>query len=329
MDRPEKCSVAATPAFLTVTACDFDLDFNAPKPQAWLEFLDSIWGDDATSIATLQEVFGYLLTADTRQQKIFLIIGPKRSGKGTIARILRQLVGEGNVAGPTLSGLAGPFGLSELVGKSVAIVSDARLSGRADQSVIVERLLAISGEDKLTINRKHRDAVHCQLPTRFVMLSNELPRLYDASGTIVSRFVLLQTARSFYGQEDQQLTKKLSGELPGILLWSIEGWRRLRERGHFIQPGTSTQSMDEMTDLASPVMAFVRDCCTIGDGKSAAVPKLFSAWGKWCIEQGHQPGSAQTFGRNLRAAYSNVKHGGTVREGDGRTRYYAGIGLAV
>ena len=37
---------------------------------------------------TLQEIFGYCLTADTSQQKAFAVIGPKRSGKGTIARVV-------------------------------------------------------------------------------------------------------------------------------------------------------------------------------------------------------------------------------------------------
>ena len=69
------------------------------------------------------------LTGDTRQQKALLIVGPKRSGKGTIGRILTHLVGTGNVAGPTISGLARVFGLQPLIGKSVAIVSDARFAG--------------------------------------------------------------------------------------------------------------------------------------------------------------------------------------------------------
>ena len=55
-----------------------------------------------------------------------MMVGPKRSGKGTIARVLRKLIGERNVAGPTLSSLGGPFGLQPLLGKSGAIISDAR-----------------------------------------------------------------------------------------------------------------------------------------------------------------------------------------------------------
>ena len=53
----------------------------------------------------LQEWVGYLLTQDTRQHKILLIVGPPRSGKGTIGRVLRELLGHENVVGPTLSSL--------------------------------------------------------------------------------------------------------------------------------------------------------------------------------------------------------------------------------
>lgn len=59
---------------------------------------------------------------------MLLIVGPKRSGKGTIARVLTRLIGNGNVSGPTTSSLAGPFGLQPLIGKTLAIVSDAGIS---------------------------------------------------------------------------------------------------------------------------------------------------------------------------------------------------------
>jgi phage/plasmid-associated DNA primase len=34
---------------------------------------------------------------------------------------------------------------------------------------------------------------------------------------------------SFEGRENENLTDELLTELPGILNWAIEGWRRLRE----------------------------------------------------------------------------------------------------
>ena len=106
----EPSIIPATPRFFTTVATDFSFEPDAPEPKEWLRFLNELWGEDQQSIDTLQEIFGYLLTGDTRYQKIFALFGPPRSGKGTIARVLRRLVGDGNVAGPTLSGFASNFG---------------------------------------------------------------------------------------------------------------------------------------------------------------------------------------------------------------------------
>jgi putative DNA primase/helicase len=326
---PTRKLLAATPAFFGLNAVGFGYDPVAPEPTAWLDFLDSIWRDDLEAIDTLQEIFGHLLTTDTRHQKMFLIVGPKRSGKGTIARVLKALLGNANVAGPTLSGLGTNFGLAPLIGKPLAIISDARLSGRADQHVIAERLLSISGEDHLTIDRKHREAWTGTLPTRFLVLTNELPRIADSSGALASRFIVLTLAESFFGREDHGLTDRLLGELPGILNWSLDGWERLRDRGRFQQPASSAEAIQELDDLGSPISVFVRERCIVAPGRSVQAQTLFDAWTTWCEAQGRDhPGTAQTFGRDLRAAVPGLKVT-QPRSGEGarRPRTYEGIGL--
>jgi putative DNA primase/helicase len=215
-----------TPRFFSPNCLDFDFDLQARAPAAWLQFLAELWPEDAQSIATLQDWFGYLLTPDTRHQKILMLVGPKRSGKGTIARVIRGFVGEENVACPTLSSLGTNFGLWPLLGRTVAMIPDARLSGRTDAAAVAERLLSISGEDAQTIDRKFLPPVNAKLCARFMLLMNELPRLNDASGALPGRMVLLRLTRSWYGQEDTALTDRLLAELPGILLWAIAGWQR-------------------------------------------------------------------------------------------------------
>ena len=118
-----------TPRFFNRVAVPFEYESAAPEPIRWLKFLDQLWPDDPESIAALQEFFGYVLSGRTDLHKIMLLIGPTRSGKGTIARVLERLLGKGNVAGPTLASLGTNFGLSPLLGKPLAVVSDARLAG--------------------------------------------------------------------------------------------------------------------------------------------------------------------------------------------------------
>src|SRR5262249_9626887 len=148
----------------------------ADRPTAFLTFLGDVLGHDAEAIDALQEWFGYVLSPATRLQKMLLLVGPPRSGKGTIARILAELVGPDCVAGPTLSSLATNCGLEPLIGSPLAIVSDARFGRRSDHPAVVSRLLAISGEDRLTVDRKFRQPWSGPLPTRIMVCTNELPQ---------------------------------------------------------------------------------------------------------------------------------------------------------
>jgi putative DNA primase/helicase len=312
-----------TPALFNINSIDFAYEPNPEPPDRWIRFLEQLWGDDLESVQLLQEWMGYSLVADTSQQKMLLMVGPKRSGKGTIGRVMSRLVGSGNVVGPTTSSLAGTFGLQSLIGKSLAIVSDARFSGE-NIGVVVERLLCISGEDTLTVDRKFLGSVTMKLPTRFVFLTNELPRMNDASGALAGRFVILRLTRSFYGNEDVTLTHQLMEELPGILLWAIEGLKRLRQRGHFVQPQSVADAVQDLEDLASPVMAFVRDRCEVAPTHRAWVDDLYNAWKSWCEADGRMVvTNKQTFGRDLAAAVPGV----VCRKHSIQGRFYQGIGL--
>ena len=94
---------APSPRFFTTNAIEFDYNPNAEKPWRWLQFLSELWGDDDAPKELLQDFMGYLLTPDTSHQKMLLMIGPKRSGKGTIGKVIEQLVGKQSVCNPTLS----------------------------------------------------------------------------------------------------------------------------------------------------------------------------------------------------------------------------------
>ncbi len=99
---PTQILIEHTPAFFGYGSLPFEHNPEAPAPAKWHNFLGQLWPDDPASIRTLREWFGYCLSPDTRQQKILLIVGPKRSGKGTIGRIQRRLLGAANVCAPTL-----------------------------------------------------------------------------------------------------------------------------------------------------------------------------------------------------------------------------------
>jgi len=87
-----------------------------------------------------------------------------------------------------------------------------------------------------------------RLPTRLMLLANELPAFQDSSGAFERRLIVLRTARSFYGKEDIHLTRKFLAELLGILNWSIVGLKRLWRRGHFPET-TSAVNTEALLDI--------------------------------------------------------------------------------
>jgi P4 family phage/plasmid primase-like protien len=320
------CLLKPRPDFFTTNALGYEFNAEATCPQ-WLEFLQKLWPDDHESHGLLSEWAGYLLLPDTSLDTLLMVIGPPRSGKGTVARVLSALIGRGNVIWPTLGSLQSAFGLAPFIGKTLVIFADARLSGRADVAMIVERILSISGGDEQTIPRKYREDVTMRLPTRFMIISNELPSLRDASGALMTRTFILRFTRSWLGGEDRQLTGKLLEELPGILNWAIAGWERLRRRGRFIQPTSGQELVDDLEALTSPIRAFLRERCRVGVDQEVAVADLFVAWQMWCRMSGREhTGTVQSFGKDLRAAVPDLRVVRPRQDGD-RPYVYQGIGL--
>jgi putative DNA primase/helicase len=308
VDLRNRKLIEPTAALFVHNGLAFDYVTDAPEPLAWLDFLSTIWPDDPDSISTLQEFIGLAtLTSDTSHQKALLLVGPKRSGKGTIMRVAAALAGASNVCSPTLVSLGTHFGLQSLIGKRLALLSDARVSGKADMALIAESLLRITGEDAVTVPRKHIVDWHGRLPTRFWIASNELPSFVDASSALTSRFILMRMTRSFYGAEDHSLESRLLAELPGVLLWAMDGLDRLRARGRFVQPKSGAGLAAELDRMASPIGAFVREQCTIEVGAKTLVSELFKAWVDWCRDAGqNHTDTSATFAKKLYAAYPEI-----------------------
>jgi putative DNA primase/helicase len=317
--------LAHDPRFFTRVAVPFPYEPDGVPPERWLAFLDDLWPGDTEAIAALQEWFGYVISGRTDLHKILLLVGPMRSGKGTIARVLTALVGKPNVAGPTLASLGMNFGLSPLLAKTLAIVSDARLGTGSD--TVVERLLSISGEDAITVDRKYREPWTGKLGTRFFVISNELPNFGDASGAIATRFVVLELRESWLGRENTRLTDELLTELPGILRWALDGLDRLITTDRFTTVHSSEDAIAALADMVSPIGAFVRECCVVGPAFEVPVRQLYDAWKDWCVGNGHyHAGTIQRFGRDLRAAVPGLK---VARPSDAGRRHRSFVGLGV
>lgn len=295
-----------TPELFTTWALPFGYDADATCPN-WDRFLTGIFEHDRNGALLLQEFAGYLISGRMEQHKGLLIVGPPRSGKGTISRILKQLVGVDNTASPSLHSLGSDFGLEPLIGKPFAVIEDARGDDDRRNNRTVEVLLNIIGQDQVSVNRKGIDYWNGTLPTRFMLVSNETPRFLDASGAITSRFMAVELQTSFRGREDTDLGERLARELPGIFNWALAGLARLDNQGSFTQADTHEEVKALMDDLAAPVAAFIRETYDITGIPNDWVPVtgpggMLDEFRRYREQMGNKPMSLDEFFRRLRAS---------------------------
>lgn len=293
----------------------------ARKPKAWFGFLRDLFGDKEDEIALLQEWMGYVLSGDTWAHKGMIVVGPPRAGKGTIGHVLARLMGNSMVASPSLHSLGKDFGLQPLLDKRLCLISDARLSNKADIMAVIEVLLRITAGDSVDVGRKHKDSIHTVLDARVMMLSNEMPQLSDNSIAINTRFLILTLGNSFLGKEDTTLLDRLSTELPSIALWCVDGYKRLRERGKFVEPESSNEARGEWYEENNPLAQFIEDRCLIAEDAKIEMTKLYEGYRAWSEARGIPPMAANSLSRRISAMLV-----GKVRKGKtGSTRYLYGM----
>jgi putative DNA primase/helicase len=279
-----------TPNLFNVYALPYNYTPSASAPR-WSTFLGETFAHDPAGAEALQEFFGYVLTGDNSRQKGLMIIGPPRGGKGTISNVLTDMVGTGNVASTGPKALDSEFGMWPLIGKPLAVLSDARTDGPIKAGAL-ENLLKIMGGDPVSINRKGVKFWNGYLPTRFLWISNDLPRFKDNSGAISTRWVVVRLATTVAEKNrDPNLGEKLRQELPGILNWALDGLKELNNRGSFTVPETQAETLEDLNSKASPVRTFLQECYEITGDQEDIVPisDVLKDYRAWCEDNGHSP----------------------------------------
>ena len=292
-----------TPRYFNTWSLPYSYDPSAECP-SWLGFLSDVFEGDEDSIRTLRQWFGYVVSGRTNLEKILTIVGPPRSGKGTVYEALTAVVGSNSSQSFTMRHLSGDFGLENFIGKRLVCDPDMRHALKAeDMQNALERLLSISANDPVVVQRKNRVAITTKLGVCAMILSNELPRFADASNASNSRIVLLKMRKSFLGSEDIHLKARIVKEAAGIFNWALEGLKDLEESGRLLQPSSAQNYIDAMEEGASRHEQFLQQFCVIGavgdEDSWCHFDHLKQLWKSWCEANETKPGNPQWIMRDL------------------------------
>jgi putative DNA primase/helicase len=277
----------------------------------WERYLGQIFEGDTDRLEKvnfLQEWFGYCLIPDSSQHKFLWLVGAGRNGKSVLLEILSTLVGQENVSNAQLQLLERASVRAELEGKLLLSTSEMTSEATLEGSYLKQ----IVAGDMIEAERKYQPSFSFRPYCRIVSSTNELPRLLDLSDVFFRRAIFLTFNRQFSEiEQDKSLGEKLKTELDGILVWAVEGLIRLKARGYFEIPASSTQAVKQYRTDSDPVRQFGLECLQIDEeGKGVRPGAVFEAFRNWCQENGHKQMASNTFGKRLKGAgYAQKKSG--------------------
>lgn len=287
----------------------FPYDFD-PKASCdlWLQFLEEVFAGDADKpekIALLQEYAGYLLTDSTEYQAMLWMYGNGANGKSVVNGVLTDLLGEANVSAVPLANLSKRFQSAELAGKLANICDEVGADGLLADDMVKQIVVGnrIQGE------RKGKDPFYYRVTARIVVGMNSLPPTRDTSHGYFRRILLLTFNNVFdSGKADRSLPEKLKAELPGIFVWAMQGFQRLKANGAFTVPASSKEALESYKEDSNPVLTFFKDVVLLpppakaGDvfeGKPkhrTLTQEVFKIYQEFCRQKGLRPKGAPQFG---------------------------------
>ncbi|WFR96877.1 DNA primase family protein [Rhizobium tumorigenes] len=298
-----------TPDFMAIGVADWDWTGKAYAPERFGGFTRSLWPVDQGERNYLQELLGWMLSGDRSLQKIVLLHGPTRAGKGTLIRLIQHLLGEQRYTPVNAAAFSSEFGFAGTVDKRLAIAGDLRIDHKVDAGAMTERLLQVSGGDTIRVGRKYIGDWRGAATARVLISVNEIPKLPDDSGALANRYAPLAFNIRFLGREDTRLDDDLRAEAEGIAKWAMVGLQRLMSRGRFAFPDSSARLIRRSQNSASPVREFVNDCCKIVSERRTPVDALYRVYIEWCADAGLKPSAKNRFGEALQNAFSEISTG--------------------
>jgi P4 family phage/plasmid primase-like protien len=224
----------------------------------WTDFVSEVLPEPECAML-VQESFGYCFDQSLRMEAFFVLHGKGNNGKSTIMDVLSALLGEENVCSLSMESFRERYTLIELSGKIANVCGDMSELDRVEEGI----LRSLVSGDAITVQRKYKNAVRLRNRARFFFCTNALPRFSDTSKGVWRRMRLIPFDRVVPDDQiDIHLASKLIEELPGILLWSLQGLKRLRETQRFSISLRCEKAAYDYRLACFPVLTFLDECTT-------------------------------------------------------------------
>jgi putative DNA primase/helicase len=299
------------PADMITYCLPYDYDPAARCPE-FIKLGRGVCGGDEDVFRYLMTVLGYCLLGDNREQLIFFIDGPTKSGKSTLLEIVTNLLGPLAHASQATLITHVRHGrnartMNSIRGKRLITITETSAFMVIDEG----QVKMITGESHISVDQHYaKSEIKTPVTWVIVVATNQMPSLTDFDPAMRERVVVIPGGPTIAaGQRDRCLASLvLEAEAEGVLAALVAACVAYHQDG-LAAPLAISVKTDEFASQQNTVANFLADCCTFvppGNVLSAvcSIPQhdlweRYEAWSRgsarlgkhqFLSEMGRQPG---------------------------------------
>jgi P4 family phage/plasmid primase-like protien len=226
-------------------------------------------GNEAGKLA-YQEFGGYCLYRGFPIHAFCVFVGTGGNGKSQLIDVLKGAIGgEENITAYSMQDFFSPKESSILAEHHNKL---ANLSSETDTAPIKSTKTgkALTGGDSVTARKLYCNPFTFVSHSKALFCANSVPIIEDNTGALIQRMIPILLKKKFRGTKGEVLklgeTIAKSEEMPAVLNWFIEGFRRLMKQKQFTRGQSAELDAAMYSRLSMPFEYFVEEYCYESEG---------------------------------------------------------------
>lgn len=257
-----------SPKYLLTYQIQYNYNKDAEPPKKWKEFIETLVSGDKDTACTLQEWFGLNISnynANLCKKSVALCGVVGNTGKSKFLKMLAQIIGLNNICSKSIQDLSAKFGAGALYGKKCVLIDDQKAANIEDGSTFK----AITGDGVIEAELKGKDPFSITFTGGITFTCNEMPYIKDDKGThMFERFLIIPCNNVIPPEKrDNRLFEKMEKEIEGIIVWALQGLKRLIKNGFVLTQSEMSKkaNMQYRASNDSLYRFILEECIITGD----------------------------------------------------------------
>jgi putative DNA primase/helicase len=290
-----------SPDIVITNKIPFDYD-----PDAYSEICDKTLNKlacyDANIRSLLEECIGYCFYRRNELRKSIILTGEKENGKSTFLAMIDHLLGKQNIASLDLKELGERFKTAQLFGKLANIGDDIGDEFIPNPAIFKK----LSAGNPINAEFKGQDPFDFSSYAKLIFSANDIPRIKDRSGAVLSRLVIIPfNARFSVTDPDYDPYIKYKLIQPEVMQYLIviglEGLKRILHNQKFTTSEKVDKALVEYEETNNPILLFFKEEPKVYDETTT---KVYQSYYEFCMSNNYTPMSNIEFSKHVKKFYN-------------------------